>query len=283
VHRTLVGAAIAVSIAIPATVAAANPSQDVARARGEFNQGQYRAVIELLVPQLYPKPRIGDKDELKEARYLLAEAYFFSNQLEKAEEQFTALLFLDPTTSLDPVLEDPAVYGFFESIRSKKKAELEELLRLQREAEAAAAAPKFQIVVDRTVISRSAGTNLIPLGAGVFANGNRTRGWIYLVSQSVFATTWALAFGAQALQYGIPSKVPRDEADTVRLMQGVQIFSGSLFVLLYAASVIDAYANQTPRIIETRREVPIEKPKKTSLVVPLLTPDAVGVGVTWEF
>jgi len=273
---------MAVVLSLSMSAAAANPSQDVARARGEFNQGNYKDVIGLLVPQLYPKPRISD-DELKEARYLLAEAYFFSNQQDKAEEQFVALLFIDPTFTLDPVLEDPKVYGFFEAIRSERKDQLEELERLRREAAAAAARPKTQIIIDREHHDTSILPNLIPLGYGQFRNGQRRWGYVFLISEGVLFGTSLGLFLAQAIQYGFPTSMyPPEDRSALLTRQVIQVGTGGVGLLIYGIGVLHAIYNMKPAIVETRREVPIEKPK-TTFVVPYLTPDTVGVGVTWEF
>ncbi len=281
-HRSVAGLALAVVLAADAALAAANPSQDVARARGEFDQGNYKDVIGLLVPQLYPKPLIGDEGELKEARYLLAEAYFFSDQREKSEEQFVALLFIDPTFRLDPVLEDPDVYGFFEDIRKKRKTELEEIERIKREAAAAAARPKTQIIIERELHDTSILPNFIPLGYGQFRNGDRRMGYVFLISEGVLFGTSLGLFLAQAIQYGVPSMYPREDESALITRQAIQVGTGGLGLLIYGIGVVHAIYSMKPSIVETRREIPIEKPK-TSFVVPLLTPDTVGVGVTWEF
>jgi hypothetical protein len=284
VYRAVIGALLALVGVLSPTVAAANPSQDVARARGEFNQGNYKQVIELLVPQLYPKPLIAEEKELKEARYLLAESYFFVDQRDKSEEQFVALLFIDPSFKMEVVLEDPEIYGFFTNIRNERKEELEQLERIKAEAAAAAARPKTQIITDRVIRERSMITNFLPFGAGQFANGHRTKAYVFMGSQMVFGGASLAIFAYQAFQYGVPSTVPKSEADAVRQMQIFQVGFGALFLISYGWSVLDAFYNQRPKVVETSREIPIEKEKpRTTFVVPLLTPDSAGVGVMWEF
>src|SRR5262249_3281354 len=79
-----------------AGVASANPSEDLARGRSQFERGQYRKVVDLLSPQLYPRILLHDDEEIKEAHYLLGVSQFFLEHRDLARQEFTALLFLDP-------------------------------------------------------------------------------------------------------------------------------------------------------------------------------------------
>src|SRR5262249_2528022 len=78
--------------AVPAGAASAQ----LALARSQFAHGEYRKVVDTLEHELYPQAHITDEEELKEARYLLGTAQFFLDHRDKAREEFTKLLYLDP-------------------------------------------------------------------------------------------------------------------------------------------------------------------------------------------
>ena len=264
----------------------ATPSQELARARAEFDRGQYQAVIATLAPQLYPRQLIREETELVEAHYLLAVAYFYTNRLDRARQEVTALLYHDPGYTLDPVVESPDVYAFFEGIKGELRTKLEEL-RKQKEKEAEARRrPSREVLVTRVVHDRSPWENFIPFGVGQFRNGQPGKGWFFAASQFVSGGTSVGLFVAQAVQYGIPSRgVPLSDIDGLRTRQVAQIGAGAVFLLLYGWSVIDAYANQKPRVEETREERPIISEQRIPLVVPFVsaTGEGGGVALHWKF
>ena len=262
-------------------VAAANPSQDLALARSQFERGQYRKVVDVLTPQLYPRPQLREEDELKEAHYLLAVAHFFLDQRDKARQEFTALLFLDPKKDLDPAVESPEVYAFFEGIKSELRTKLEELRKQQEKAEADKGQPVQERVITKTITVSSPLSNFVPFGYGQFRNDQAAKGTFFLISQSLTGATSLVLFSFQAVQYGIPSKVPPEDKDVVRGIQITQIVTGGLFLAFYGWSVIDAFANQKPKEVTTQKVQPIQSGLQ---IVPMLTPEGdVGASMTWRF
>lgn len=281
---------VVLALCLLAGVAGASPSHELARARAEFDRGDYKTVISTLAPQLYPRLLIRDEKELLEAHYLLAVAYFYTEQPEQARREFTALLYIDPAHTLDPVVESPEVYAFFEGIKGDLKTKLEDLKRQkEREAEARRR-PSREVLVTRTVHDRSPWENFIPFGVGQFRNGQTRKGVFFLAAQLATGGTSLGLFVAQAVQYGIPSRgVPLDDINGLRTRQVVQIGAGGLFLLLYGWSVIDAFANQKPRVEETREERPIQPqsfapaPAPPFVILPIAAPGAAGVSLEWTF
>jgi hypothetical protein len=280
----LIVLAVAALYALPAW---ATPSRELARARAEFDRGQYQTVVETLGPQLYPRMLIRDEKELIEAHYLLGVAYFYTDRPDQARRELTALLYVDPTYTLDPVVESPEVYAFFEGIKGELRGKLEEL-RKQKEKEAEARRrPSREVLVTRVVRDRSPWENFVPFGVGQFRNQQSRKGWFFLASQLASGGTSLGLFVAQAVQYGVPSRgVPLSDLDGLRTRQVVQIGAGAVFLLLYGWSVIDAFANQKPRVEETREERPISI---TDVPPPLIVPwisvtgDGGGLAFTWTF
>ena len=264
-----------------AGLASANPSQDLALARSQFERGQYKKVIDVLTPQLYPRVQLREEDELKEAHYLLGVAHFFLDHRDKARQEFTALLFLDPRKDLDPAVESPEVYAFFEGIKSELRQKLEELRRQQEKAEADKSQPVQERVITRTITEVSPIGNFIPFGYGQFRNGQPAKGTFFLVSQMLTGGTSLALFTFQAVQYGIPSKVPPEDKNLVRSIQITQIVTGGLFLVFYGWSVIDAFANQKPKEVTTEKVQPIQSDLQ---ILPMVTPEGdVGAVARWRF
>jgi hypothetical protein len=275
----LLGSGVPVAAAAPLLT----PSQKLARARAEFERGEYKKVADTLEPELLPTPSLREKDELTEAYYLVAVSFFYARKQDRARQWFTALLFLDPTYELNSATESPEVYAFFEGVRKELSRTLAELERQKREEEAERLRPKTQIIVERTIVEPSPWSNFVPFGYGQFRNGQPGKGAFFLVSEAALGGASLALFTYQAVSYGIPSRydptIP-GEADKLETLQIVQITTGAAFLALYGWQVVDAFVNQRPRVTTKRSEVPIEK---TSLVVPLATPDAVGAAWVWRF
>ncbi len=264
-----------------AGAAAANPTQELALARSQFERGQYQKVVDALAPQLYPRALLRDDDELKEAHYLLGAAQFFLDRRDKARQEFIALLYLDPKKELDPAVESPEVYAFFEGVKGELRQKLEELKREKEKAEADKNKPAQERVITRTVTEPSPIGNFVPFGYGQFRNDQPAKGTFFLVSEAVTGGASLFLFTFQAVQYGIPSKVPSEDKDLVRTIQITQIVTGGLFLIFYGWGVVDSFAYQKPKVREEQTVRPIES---RLYLLPMVTPDgAVGVGATWRF
>ena len=281
--------ALLVWSALAPTASAAPPaaSFQLARARAEFERGEYQRVVTALVPELYPKNNISNIAELKEAHYLLGSSYFFLNRQDLARQEFTALLFLDPGHELDPAIDPPRVYAFFQTLK-RELAEKLQLLEANRKPDPPP--PSREILIERTIREPApAVTNFVPLGYGQFRNGQKGKGYFFLFSEAVLGGASVTLFSYQALNYGIPARFNGDEADKIRNLQIFQIATGSLFLVLYGVGVYDSFTNQRP-LVETKQserplQPPAAKPAATSFLefVPIWTRDGIGFGAVGNF
>jgi tetratricopeptide (TPR) repeat protein len=262
------------------------PTQSLARARAEFERGEYQRVIETLSPQLYPHALLREEDDLEEAHYLLGVAYYYLARRDLARQEFTALLFLDPSRSLDPATESPEVYGFFEGVKSELRGKLEEIRKQKERDEEARRLPQRERVIERTVHEISPWSNFVPFGYGQFRNGQAAKGVFFLVTQTLLGGTSVSLFSWQAVNYGIPSYYPPGtDLDQLRRFQTIQVVTGGLFLVTYIWQVIDAFSNQPERITTTETERPITPAAAPSslLLSPVVSPGQVGLGATWRF
>jgi len=267
---------------------AVQPNDDVAVARAEFERGEYHKVVSTLTPQLYPRTLIRDEEKLKEAHYLLGVSHYYLAHRDLARQEFIALLYLDPTRSLDPATESPEVYAFFESLKTEKRQQLEELQKQRFKEEEAKRRPSREVLVERTIHEVSPWGNFVPFGYGQFRNKQAAKGWFFLISESLLASTSVALFSYQAVTYGIPSRYPPTttsaaERDAIRTRQVIQVAAGGAFLVLYLYGVIDAFSNQPPRVVTKRTERPLTLGPRGPELTPMVTAEAVGLGAMWRF
>jgi hypothetical protein len=295
-----------VALAAPALAAAVN---ELAKARAEYARSQYQRTVDLLVPVLNDPRQIADltDEDAIEAHKLLGLSYFFLSQtarvddrprmLESAGIQFASLLFIDPDYVLDAAVEGPEAVQYFDAIKRDQSQQLAKIREQKRLDEERKTRPQRERVVLTVVHDPSAWENFVPFGYPQFANGQTEKGAILLGIQGVAFGTSAFFYLQQAFKYGWPvGRLPSnpDEVSTIRTEQYIQIGAGALFFAAYAFGVYDGFKHQRPSRITSEDIRPIRYPdhdkdddkgddKKSSLqLVPLITDDAWGLGVTWE-
>jgi hypothetical protein len=286
VRLTVVLAAIVMLLWASRSAAAASPSFELARARSEYDQNEFQKVIDTLGPELYPHSKIRNEEELKEAHRLLGSAHLLLDHQDSARQEFTALLFLDPSYELDSATETPRVYAFFQTLKSELREKLNEINRQKEKELAARNQPSKEIVITRVIHDPAPPiTNYIPFGYGQFRNGQTGKGVFLLVAESLTLGASAGIMAYQIATYGLPSRYSTpDDADLITKLHTVQIISGVAGIGLYVYGVIDAFANKPQPVEETRTERQITPARPTSLhILPIVTPSVVGAGVNWSF
>ena len=273
-HR---GVAVVFAVSLASVAAAANPSQEIDRARSQYSRGQYQQTVETIKPLLYPRVQLADAKELIEAHYLLGVSYFFLKKKPEAKAEFRSILFIDPDYKLDPETEDTEVYTEFNATKRELKKELDDIRKKREEEEQKTRQPQVQTEI--TVRERSPLYNWVPFGAPQFQAGRPGWGTFFLVSQGVLGGTSFGFFAYQVLRYGLfDPRYPREDFGTIQTMQTIQIGTGAAFLLVYAWGVVDAFARPVTR--RSVRQVPVGT---NVSVVPLLAPEAAGLGARWEF
>jgi hypothetical protein len=268
VHCSLVAAA--------ALALAAAPGEEFVRGRNAFFRAEYQRAIEILRPLLYPEPRLDSEEETVQAHRMLGVAYLFEQKTAEARLEFKKLLQLRPDYRFDPLLDPPRVVDFFNSVVREQESGLAELEARRRKHEAQQAArrppgvPGSGVTVERRYEKRSLVVAFVPFGAGQFQNGERRKGWTFLlaesalaaVSVSAFATNYAL-FGVRPVRRclvevmpapdGTPGMCPPDRIDhSDEELSGnltkVQVASGALFFAVAAWGVVDAVRHFRPEV-----------------------------------
>jgi tetratricopeptide (TPR) repeat protein len=283
VRRALIPLTVALALA-QARPAAAQPTgsgaQELARARAEFDRGEYRRVLEVLAPQLYPEPKIKDENQLAQAHYLMGASYFYLDQRDKARQEFVALLYIDPDRELDPVVESPEVYGFFVGLKQELRTQLDALREMKRRTEEARRQPSREIVIERTIYARQPWLNWVPFGVGQFQNREMLKGSLFLVSEASLGLACTGLVITQIASYGLPMQIPRDEIRSAQAMQTWQFITCGAFAVVYLGGVLDASLHQAPRAVEKRSERVLGERVH---VFPYAGAGEIGLGALLEF
>jgi tetratricopeptide (TPR) repeat protein len=282
-----------------AVLQAQPPSAVFERGRTAFERGEYARAIETLRPLLYPEIRLETEGQVVQAHRMLGVAHLFEKQNDLAAQEFRKLLQLRPDYRFDPLLDPPQVVDFFNGVlhdyegelakiaAKRKQAEMEE--RRQREAsERARNGPE---VVEKRYLRNSFSINFIPFGAGQFQNGDRRKGWTFLISESALAlvsvgalTTNFAVYGFRPHRSCLPRtnvevspecQVDRTDEDRSRLLTRIQVVSGGLFFAVAAWGIADAILHYKPEVAVTADQPP---PPADAGVRLRLAPIALGGG-----
>jgi len=227
-------------------------------AQSAYLFGDYKKVIRTLVPVLYPTATVDPNVEIA-ARRLLGLSYLFERDEENAEQEFLALLRLDPDFTLDPLIDPPPFVEFFNRVRATHKEDLAERQRRQEEAEELrrqAEAQRAKEMAEREALrkeaeryvwvipERNAWLALVPFGVGQFQNGHRAKGMTLLVGEAVLgAASLSLALTVR-LRYpdGTFPNADAGERDIADTLVSAQIITGALFFGAVIYGVVDALA-----------------------------------------
>jgi hypothetical protein len=232
----------------------AAPAQDLAQARGAYQFGDYKKVIQLLVPALYPMVSFESTVDQIQARRLLSLAFLFERNVQAAEREFVALLALDPGFTLDPLIDPPQFVDFFNVVRAKHKEQLAAEERRRREedemrrwAEAKRADEEHRAEARRqealryvwVTDERSRWLTVVPFGVGQFQNGQRKKGFALLGAEAALGgASLSLALTVR-LRYrdGTFPYQDAEERDRADALVSAQVITGALF---FAAAIYGA-------------------------------------------
>jgi tetratricopeptide (TPR) repeat protein len=296
-----VRSALMLTLLLASRTALAGPSDELDKARIAFRQQDCSSAIPRLKDVLYPNPKLADPSDTFDARAMLGACFVEAGEREEAKAEFERAIQIKPKEPLDPMFfSEPARRLFDDTkadIENRAKKD-EELRKLQQQREALEAYRKSLRVYKTTPFS----ANFLPFGLNQRETTGDTLKWTLVgAGQAVTLGTSVGIWYYLVNKYGLRSdKVPPDEAQGVLYLQGIEIATGSAFILLYAYSVWDSWRHWEPqKLVEGDDELlkkalddpnapkPAPKPAaKTSLrdvkVLPMLSPDTVGIGLGWE-
>src|SRR5262249_17228198 len=145
-------------------------------------------------------------------------------------------------------------------------------------------------VIERHMIRNSFTVNFIPFGAGQFQNGQRKKGYAFLISESALAARSVGAFATNFAVYGFPPKFPCLQQTSTgpcvpdltnqhrsEMLTRVQVVSGGLFFAVAAWGIADAILNFKPEVPDPT-DYPLSQPTPATRVslTPVLDRQTVG-------
>ncbi len=284
------------------------PNEDLQRGKNAYDRGEFARAVEIVRPLLYPEMRLQTEGQIVQAHRILGVSYLFERQQADAEREFRKLLQLVPDYHFDPLLDPPEVVDFFNNVRKGYEAELADLearrkameqarLRDKEECEKARAGPT---VIEKRVGRNSFVVNFVPFGAGQFQNGQRKKGWAFLVGETVlgavsvgaFATNLAV-FGfrpQRSCRYDVGSTAcPADAIDHTdenrsRWLTRVQVASGAMFFGAVAWGILDAIYFYKPETQLSLADPPRHPTAIGTLrLAPAVMDRAIGPGLSFRF
>lgn len=292
--------AAALIVLVTTAIAHATPTQDLERGRKAFRARDWQSANEVVGALLYPPPgTLTRAEDAIEAHILIGASNFEMGKVDRAVDEFTKALQMDPDRSITTLMFSEGAVRLFERTKDDVKARLEHDAERKRLAEAAERLEAYR----RSLVvyeARPFYLNFMPFGLAQFTQDRSRMGTVMAVGQlSTFVASVGI-FSYLVGAYGFQSNaVPLTEGPRVRRLQQVEIGTGIGFFAFYAWGVFDAIRHHKARhqvegddslipqelLDPTKAKKP--PPKKTSLLdrlqlSPMVTPDSVGIGIGWE-
>jgi hypothetical protein len=286
----------------------APPSVEFNRGKAAYERAEYGRAIQVLRPLLYPEIRLETEGQVVEAHRMLGIAHLFEKQNALAAQEFRKLLQLRPDYRFDSILDPPQVVDFFNGVLREYEGELAQIeaRRKQADAEERRRREEYEraksggpTVLEKRYAQNSFTVNFIPFGAGQFQNGQRKKGWGFLIGESALATVSVGAFATNFAIYGFrpkrgcqenttesggPCKPDYRDQRRSEALTTVQLVSGGLFFAVAAWGIADAILNYQPEVLVDSKARP-PAPATTSHVrlAPVVDGTTLGAGLAFRF
>jgi hypothetical protein len=277
------------------TLTTLTPKQQFEQGREAFRAGQYAKARGLFNDLVYPPPpKIASAQELLEVYIDLGVSRFETGDAPGAKREFEQALRIDPAFRMDPmIVSDP------DAIRVFNETRLDIAGALKAEADAKKRADLLLLRQSMVGIENHVRyLNFVPFGAGQYQNGDTAKGLFFSITEGAMLATSVGIYGYLISTYGIRSThVPLSDGSNVRFLQQVEIGSGALFIGLAIYGIVDATRHYKPTVRTDidesllppelrgllKQDKPKAKPPKTSFrILPMITPDGAGIGLSWE-
>lgn len=284
-----------IAIVLWSSVAHATPREDFDQARAAYRSGQYTRALPLLNALLYPEKKLTDSNETAEAYLALGICRYETGDTPGAKREFEQALLVNSNVRIDPVIvTDTSAIEVFNETRltmqdrirmDAERRRREELLKI-RESYVGVEVHSFAL-------------NFVPFGIGQYQNGDVGKGVFFTATEVATFGTSVGIFSYLVSTYGLRStRVPAKDQFTVLRLQQVEIGTGAAFFGLWVLGAIDAYLNYQPQVrveldesalppqlrglMKPEKTTKPKRPKTSLHLAPMLSPDGVGIGLSWE-
>jgi hypothetical protein len=240
-------------------VLAAAPTDRFEQARVAYERNDYKQVVSLVRPLLYPNIQLASQSEVQEAHRLLGIAWYKLHDEAAAEREFAILLENNPDFRLDRLVDGADVAQFVDRLRTRMEQELERARKLGAERAEAAERRRAReeeerrknqpkVYVQVKVVEHPYALNNFPFGVGQWQNGQRGKALAFLGTEALFATTSFVLFLVR--DFGYPSgQITSSNHGAASTIQTIQIATGGVFYGLWALGVADALKHYAPSTV----------------------------------
>lgn len=283
-----------IAIVLWCSVAHATPREDFDQARQAYRSGQFTRALPLFNSLLYPEKKLADSNEAAEAYLALGVCRYETGDMPGAKREFEQALLVNANIRIDPlIVTDSSAIDAFNETRLTMQDRIRQDAERRRREELLKIRESYIGVESHSFL-----LNFVPFGVGQYQNGDIGKGAFFTAAEgAMFGTSLGIWFYLVS-NYGLRStRVPLKDANTVLRLQQLEIGTGIAFYGLWVWGAIDAYLHYQPQVrIELdesalppelrglmKPEKTRKKPPKTSLrLAPMLAPDSVGIGLSWE-
>ena len=220
----------------------ATPKDDFKKAEAAFRFQDYKTAEKLLVKLLYPKPELKDKKLLIKAREYLGACYFWLKKPQRMQEEFTALLVMNPNYKLDPFYYPVPLIEKFEALK-KRLIQLGIIKQHEKSKKVIKKKKKLCKTIVKKIEVRDKWVCAIPFGVGQFAEHRTWKGVVFAVTQGVGLATNIGAFIGIVSLKGADGYYSPEDAKTARILRYVQYGGLGLFVASAIWGVVDAFTH----------------------------------------
>ncbi len=281
------------------------PNDELQRGKNAYDRGEFARAVEIVHPLIYPEIRLQTEGQIVLAHRILGVSYLFEKRQDDATQEFRRLLQLIPDYRFDPLLDPPEVVDFFNNVRRGYESELADLEARRKAMERARQrdreeCEKVLAGPEKRVGRNSYTINFFPFGAGQFQNGQRKKGWGFLVGESVLGAVSVGAFATNLAVYGLrpqrtcrvdvgdracpESDIDHTDENRSRWLTRVQVASGALFFGAVAWGILDAMYFYRPETQLSHADT--AKPSASAGTLrfsPVVMDRALGSGLSFRF
>ena len=289
----------AVILLVATAIAHATPTQDLERARKNFRAKDWQSAKEVSGALLYPDVQLGRQEDVIEAHVLLGASNFELGEQQRAIDEFTKALQIDPERAITTLMFSEGAVRLFDRTKEDVRVRMEHDAEKQRLAAQVKALEDYRKSL-HIYEARPFAFNFLPFGIAQSTQRRTRMATLFAITQgSTFVASLGI-WGYLVGTYGFTSNaVDITDGPRVRRLQQIEIGTGIAFLGLYAWSTVDAIRHHKARtqlqgddslipkelLDPTKTKKP--PPQKTSLLdrlqlSPMVTPDGVGIGIGWE-
>ncbi len=239
-----------------------SPTAEFDLAENSFDFQDYARAADLFRELLYPTVRLVDPAQVRIARERLGASYWFLEETQKSDEEFSGLLAKSPEHALDPFFYPPELIQFYNAVLSR----LQRLGIIEAPEEPPEEAVPTEKIQREIIENTPFVTAFVPFGIGQFLNGDN-------VSGTAFLATETLALASTITSYYLLIDTAPIDPELAGQYETAFWVSQGVFWGLAITGIVDAVIHHVgQRVSRETLEIPIIPPSNSPSKQSSLTP-----------